>query len=80
MGVTYKQMKPTTSKEEQVISDSLQSVREQLKDYPTPITGCDEQFNFLLTERNRLTQALNKVRSEFDPTIKLVTNIMKTNS
>ena len=62
MEVEYKQMKPITSKEEQVISDSLQSVREQLKDYPTPVAGCDEQFNFLLSERDRLTEELNNIR------------------
>ena len=55
-------MEPTTSKEEQAIIDSLQFVREQLKDYPTPIAGCDEQFNFLLSERDRLTEELNNIR------------------
>ena len=63
VGVKYKQMEPTTSKEEQAISDSLRSVREQLKDYPTPVAGCDEQFNFLLSERGRLTQELKKIRN-----------------
>ena len=55
-------MEPETSKEEQAIIDSLQSVREQLKGYPTPIAGCDEQFNFLLSERDRLTLELTELR------------------
>ena len=47
---------------ELVIIDSLQSVNEQLKYYPMPITGCDEQFSFLLSERNRLTRELLEFR------------------
>ena len=54
-------MEHETSKEEQAIIDSLQFVREQLKYYPTPIAGCDEQFNFLLSERDRLTQELKEI-------------------
>ena len=64
MGVKYKQMESTTSKEEQAISDSLQSVKEQLKDYPTPVAGWDEQFNFLLSERDRLTQELKEIQTQ----------------
>jgi len=56
-------MEPATSKEEQAIIHILQSVREQLKHYPTPVAGCDEQFNFLLSERNRLTEELKEIRN-----------------
>ena len=35
----------------------------QIKNYPTPIAGCDEQFNFLLAERDRLTQESKKIRN-----------------
>ena len=63
MGVKYKQMELTNSREERAIIDSLQSVRKQLKDYPTPVAGCDEQFNFLLSERDRLTQELKEIRN-----------------
>jgi len=55
-------MELQTSKKEQAIIDSLQSLREQLKHYPTPIAHCDEQFNFLISERDRLTEELNKIR------------------
>ena len=55
-------MEPTTLKEEQAIIDSLQSVREQLKNYRTPIVGCDEQYSFLLSERDCLTEELSNIR------------------
>ena len=45
-----------------VILERLQSVKDEIKHYPTPITGCDEQFDFLLSERDRLTEELNNIR------------------
>ena len=36
----------------------LETIYEQIKNYPTPIAGCDEQFNFLLEERDRLRNLL----------------------
>ena len=32
----------------------LTNVLEQLRNYPTPVSDCDEQFNDLLKERDRL--------------------------
>ena len=32
------------------------------KGYPTPIAGCDEQFNFLLSESDKLRKELEKLR------------------
>ncbi len=49
-------------KKETAILERLQSVGEQLKYYPTPVAGCDEQFNFLISERDRLTNDLNNIR------------------
>ncbi len=34
----------------------------QIKNYPTPIAGCDEQFNFLLAERDRLRDELEQLK------------------
>ena len=42
----------------QEIAAQLETIYEQIKKYPTPITGCDEQFNFLLEERDRLRNLL----------------------
>ena len=44
--------------ENQEIDARLDTIYEQIKNYPTPIAGCDEQFNFLLLERDRLRNLL----------------------
>jgi hypothetical protein len=33
----------------------------QIREYPTPIAGCDAQFNYLLDERRRLAHNLNRL-------------------
>ncbi len=50
------------SKTEQKELQALKSVETQLQSYPTPIAGCDEQFNYLLAERQRLTKRLSQIR------------------
>lgn len=41
----------------------------EIRDYPTPISGCDAQFNHLLAERQRITEALAQLdASVFVPT------------
>ena len=47
--------------ENRKISARLETIYEQIKKYPTPIAGCDEQFNFLLEERDRLRNLLATV-------------------
>ena len=49
-------------KKETELVKRLQSIKDEIKHYPTPIAGCDEQFNFLISERDRLTKELNKIR------------------
>ena len=45
------------------------ALTEEISDYPTPISGCDAQFNHLLAERRRLTLALQALESPvFIPT------------
>ena len=44
------------------IAARLESIYQQIKNYPTPIAGCDEQFDFLLTERGRLQKELERFR------------------
>ncbi|MEX0278510.1 MAG: hypothetical protein AB3N19_13405 [Ruegeria sp.] len=34
------------------------ALRRDIADYPTPIAGCDEQFNHLLDQRERVRNAL----------------------
>jgi hypothetical protein len=41
----------------------------QIKDYPTPISGCDAQFNQLLSDRKRISKALQALQdAPFIPT------------
>ena len=56
-------MKKISQKKETAVVERLQRIKDEIKHYPTPITGCDEQFNFLLSERDRLTQELRKIRN-----------------
>lgn len=37
------------------------SIHKQLRAYPTPITGCDEQFNHLLEQRDRVFRELGRL-------------------
>ena len=55
-------MGKSSSEKETALSKRLQRIKEEVKHYPTPIAGCDEQFNFLLSERKRLTLELTRIR------------------
>jgi hypothetical protein len=49
-----------------IIRDHLESERqriyEEIKNYPTPIPACDAQFNYLLEERQRIPQELDRLK------------------
>jgi hypothetical protein len=52
---------------------SLQAARlalqEEISSYPTPISGCDAQFNHLISERQKITNALAALQEQpFVPT------------
>ena len=55
-------MGKSSPKEEIALFERLQRIKEEIKHYPTPIAGCDEQFSFLLSERDRLTLELTRIR------------------
>ena len=48
--------------------DKLEQARLQLHDeivnYPTPIAGCDAQFNHFLSERQKVLNALSALNSD----------------
>lgn len=45
------------------------SLQDAIQSYPTPISGCDAQFNFLLAERTKVQNALRELGAEvFVPT------------
>ena len=35
-------------------------INEEIRNYPMPIAGCDEQFSYLLEERARIAQELDR--------------------
>ncbi len=47
------------------IRERLKSLRAsmaaRIRDYPTPIAGCDQQFNYLLELRDRIGQELKRL-------------------
>ena len=47
--------------EKQEITARLDAIYGQIMTYPTPIAGCDEQFNYLLEERNRLREMIEQL-------------------
>jgi len=36
----------------------------EIRDYPTPVSGCDAQYNHLLAERRRAHEALQVLESD----------------
>ncbi|NNE78865.1 MAG: hypothetical protein HKN18_01210 [Silicimonas sp.] len=38
-----------------------QSLNDEITNYPTPISGCDAQFNHLLAEREKVRRALQSL-------------------
>lgn len=37
---------------------------EEIHSYPTPISGCDAQYNFLLAERRRIHAAMEALETD----------------
>jgi hypothetical protein len=45
------------------------ALQQEIKAYPTPISGCDAQFNHLISERQKVTNALKCLEEQpFVPT------------
>lgn len=48
---------------------AMDLLNREIQHYPTPISGCDAQFNYLIAERTRIGDALNALgQSVFVPT------------
>ena len=39
-----------------------QRLYDEIRGYPTPITACDQQFNWLLEQQTRVTAELHRLR------------------
>ena len=44
-----------------LLSHALTEIRFELENYPTPIAGCDAQYNHLLAERAKIEAALKAI-------------------
>ncbi|MBT8418619.1 MAG: hypothetical protein KJO42_14380 [Silicimonas sp.] len=40
-----------------------QLLQEEIRSYPTPISGCDAQFNHLLAERQKIARAIGALET-----------------
>jgi hypothetical protein len=45
----------------EVARDALNA---EIRDYPTPVSGCDAQYNHLLAERRRVRDAMRALDSD----------------
>lgn len=45
------------------LENERQRIYEEIKHYPTPIPACDVQFNYLLEERARIAQELDRLKA-----------------
>lgn len=53
----------------QALETARQMISDEIRDYPTPISGCDAQYNHLLSRRTQIARALTALNSDaFVPT------------
>ena len=45
---------------------TLEEINEEIRNYPTPIAGCDTYFNWLLEEKRILQIRINKNKKKLD--------------
>ncbi|WP_422377851.1 hypothetical protein [Roseibium sp.] len=51
-----------------------QQITDEIRSYPTPVAGCDVEYNSLLSKRTQLTRALDVLNREiFVPTPRTLT-------
>ena len=52
------------------LQEELRELNEKIGNYPSPITGCDEQFNYLLEMRSKMERRIKEL-SEKSEKIKM---------
>ena len=51
-----------------------QQINDEIRQYPTPVAGCDVQYNALLSKRTQISKALEALQSDvFVPTPRTLT-------
>ncbi len=46
---------------QKALQNASQLLSDELRAYPTPVSGCDAQYNFMIGERNRVRAALDQL-------------------
>lgn len=46
------------------LENERRRVNEEIRNYPTPIPACDAQFNYLLEERARIAQEMERLKAK----------------
>lgn len=48
---------------EEHLANARRSILAEIRSYPPPIAGCDQQFNYLLEQRDQIARDLNRLAS-----------------
>jgi len=60
--ISGERVKAAWSELQRCLEDQKKLTYEELRSYPTPITACDQQFNYLLERLAQLCQELGRLR------------------
>jgi hypothetical protein len=69
-----------------LLENEKKRIYDEIRNYPPPIAGCDQQYNHLLEERTRILQELNRMHQTFEKSlvhphaIKLLGEFVKASS
>ena len=53
-----------TARARAALHDAASELDAEIRSYPTPVSGCDAQFNHLLAERSRVRRALDALDAQ----------------
>ena len=63
IGYTSAMSESPTNDREKFLEAEKRRLYEEIRNYPTPIAGCDQQFNYLLEQQARIAAELNRIRA-----------------
>jgi hypothetical protein len=43
------------------LENKINSLVKEMRNYPTPVSGCDAQFNYLFEQRNKILRELSEI-------------------
>jgi hypothetical protein len=61
MHVEAKSLEPILHEIKALLETKRFGISEEIRKYPAPIPGCDQHFNYMLEERARISDELNRV-------------------